>query len=48
MGTLLYRKNFHIVQQIIDEIQQIEHILNARFMLNITKQFVRYAENEQL
>jgi hypothetical protein len=48
MGNLLYRKNFPIVQQITDEIQQIEHILHERVMLNITKQFVRYAENEHL
>ena len=37
MGDLLYRKNFHIVQQITDEIEQIEHILHEQLMLNITK-----------
>jgi len=37
MGNLLYRKNLHIVQQITDEIEQIEHILHEPLMLNITK-----------
>ncbi len=48
MGNLLCRKNFPIDEQRTDEIQQIEHFLHEQVMLNITKQFVRYAENEHL
>ena len=49
MGNLLYRKKQSIfVQQITDEIMQIKHILHELLMLNVTKHFFQYAENEQL
>ena len=47
MGNLLYRKNFHIVQHLTDEIVQAEHIHFKLLMLNEIKNNSFVMQNKQ-